>query len=126
MPYDENLVRYGTFGPDEAGPLVDELLAQTPPDAFFTASDRLALGCLAALRQRHRRIPEDVALVGFTNTHSAELLAPALSTVVQPAQEIGATAAERLIELIERKHRAAPPSVTKLPTTLIVRASSAG
>ncbi len=126
VPYDENLVRYGTFGLDETDRLVAQLLAQEPrPDAFFTASDRLALGCLAALRRRGLRIPEDVALIGFTNLPAAELLNPALSTVTQPAQEIGRLAAERLINLIERKHRAPPPGTLKLPTTLVVRASSA-
>jgi LacI family transcriptional regulator len=125
VPYDENLVRYGTFGPDEAGPLVDELLALSPPpDAFFTASDRLALGCLAALRERGVDIPGQVGLLSFTNSQSAHLLNPPLSTVTQPAQEIGQLAAERLIELIERKHKSTGPSTMKLPTTLVVRESS--
>ncbi|PJJ60803.1 LacI family DNA-binding transcriptional regulator [Hymenobacter chitinivorans] len=125
IPYDENLIRYGTFGPDEVGPMVDELLALDPrPDAFFTASDRLAAGCLGALQKRNLRIPEDVALIGFTNMTVAELLSPAMSTVVQPAQEIGQVAVERLIELIERKQKAAPPSVIKIPTTLIAREST--
>ena len=125
VPFDENLVRYGTFGPDEAGPLVDELLALSPPpDAFFTASDRLALGCLGALRQRGIDGPGQVALLSFTNSQSAHLLSPPLSTVTQPAQEIGQLAAERLIELIERKHKSTGPSTMKLPTTLVVRESS--
>lgn len=125
LPYDEALVRYGTFGPDEATRMVDDLLAQSPPpDAFFTASDRLALGALAALRQRQVAIPEEVAVIGFTNLNVAELLSPSLSTVVQPAQEIGQMAAERLIELIERKHKAAPPATIVVPSHLIVREST--
>ena len=126
VPFDENLVRYGTFGPDEADELVEQLLAQEPrPDAFFTASDRLALGCLTALRKRGIRIPEDIALIGFTNLPAAEMLNPPLSTVTQPAQEIGQLAAERLIELIEHKKKASPPAILKLPTTLVIRESSA-
>ena len=126
LPYDENLVRYGTFGPDEVGPLVDELLALTPrPDAFFTASDRLALGCLAALRQRRISIPDDVSLIGFTNLNVADLLSPSLSTVVQPAKEIGQEAAERLLDLVERKHRVAAPATTiTVPTTMLLREST--
>ncbi|GAA4353222.1 LacI family DNA-binding transcriptional regulator [Hymenobacter saemangeumensis] len=125
VPYDENLVRYGTFGPDEADQLVEDLLSQTPrPDAFFTASDRLALGCLTALHRRGIAIPDDISLIGFTNLPAAELLNPPMSTVTQPAQEIGELAAERLIEQIERKHKASPPSTTKLPTGLNVRDSS--
>ncbi|OON69823.1 LacI family DNA-binding transcriptional regulator [Hymenobacter sp. CRA2] len=125
LEYDENLVRYGTFGPDEATGMVDELLAQSPrPDAFFTASDRLALGALAALQKRHIAIPQEVSLIGFTNLNVADLLSPSLSTVVQPAQEIGQMAAERLIELIERKQKAAPPSTITIPSHLVVREST--
>jgi len=125
LPYDEELIRYGTFGPDEVGPMVDNLMSLTsPPDAFFTASDRLAVGCLTALRQRHVAIPQDVSLIGFTNLNVADLLSPSLSTVVQPAQEIGQLAAERLIDLIERKHKAAPINTVKIPTELIIRESS--
>ncbi|RYU77193.1 LacI family DNA-binding transcriptional regulator [Hymenobacter persicinus] len=125
IPYDENLVRYGTFGPDEVGPMVDELMALTPrPDAFFTASDRLAAGCLAALQQRKVAIPDDIALIGFTNMNVAELLSPPMSTVVQPAQQIGHVAAERLIDLIERKHRALPIDTVRIPTELIIREST--
>ncbi|GAB3831403.1 LacI family DNA-binding transcriptional regulator [Hymenobacter jeollabukensis] len=125
LEYDESLVRYGTFGPDEATTMVDELLAQSPPpDAFFTASDRLALGALAALQRRKIAIPQDVSLIGFTNLNVADLLSPSLSTVVQPAQEIGQIAAERLIELIERKQKAAPPSTIVVPSHLSVREST--
>lgn len=126
VPYDENLVRFGTFGPDEVGPLVDELLALEPrPDAFFTASDRLAVGCLAALRQRHLAIPDDVSLIGFTNLTVADMLSPSLSTVMQPAKKIGQEAVSRLLDLIERKHRAAPPSTLTIPTVMVLRESSA-
>ncbi len=125
LPYDEALIRHVGFGQHEMDPIVDDLLSQTPPpDAFFAASDRLALGCLAALRKRNVLIPEGVALIGFTNITSADLLAPAMSTVVQPAQEIGQTAAERLLELIERKQHAPRPDTVKIPTQLIVRAST--
>ncbi|MBT2558779.1 LacI family DNA-binding transcriptional regulator [Hymenobacter sp. ISL-91] len=125
VEFDETLVRYGTFGPDEVGPMVDELMGfDSPPDAFFTASDRLAVGCLKALRQRHLHIPADVSLIGFTNLNVAEYLDPALSTVVQPATQIGQIAAERLIDQIERKHRAQPLETVTIPTELIVRASS--
>ena len=125
LAYDEGLVHFGTFGPDEVGPLVDALLARTPrPDAFFTASDRLVLGCLAALRQRRVAIPEEVALIGFTNLNVADMLSPSLSTVVQPAKEMGQEAVVRLLDLIERKHRAAPPTTITIPTTMMLRESS--
>jgi LacI family transcriptional regulator len=101
LPYDESLVRFGT------------------------ASDRLALGCLAALRQRRISIPDEVSLIGFTNLNVADLLSPSMSTVVQPAKEIGQTAAERLLDLIERKQRPALPiTTTTVPTTMQLREST--
>ncbi|WP_019990629.1 LacI family DNA-binding transcriptional regulator [Rudanella lutea] len=125
LPYDESLIRYVGFGQHEIDPIVDDLLEQSPPpDAFFAASDRLALGCLATLQARRIVIPEQVSIVGFTNIGVAHLLSPPMSTVVQPAKEIGQTAAERLIELIERKQKAAPVDTVRIPTQLIARQSS--
>jgi LacI family transcriptional regulator len=123
LPYDEALVRYAGFGQNEVEPIVDDLLRQSP-DAFFAASDRLAIGCLAALKKRNVAIPEAISLIGFTNTPVADLLAPAMSTVEQPAQEIGQVAAEQLIDLIEGKPKRPQPGTVMIPTRLIVRAST--
>lgn len=125
LVYDEKLVCYGSFGIDEVGPMVDRLMELPgPPDAYFAASDRLAVGCLAALQQRHMVIPRDISLIGFTNLNVANLLSPSLSTVVQPAEEMGQVAAERLIDRIEGKQKAAPPTIVQLATTLIIRHST--
>ena len=125
LPYDEDLVRFVGFQEHEFDPIIDNLLRQSPPpDAFFMAFDRLALWCMTALRKRNIAIPEQVSLIGFTNISVAELLDPPMSTVVQPAQEIGQTAAERLIELIELKEKAPATSTVSIPNTLIVRDST--
>ncbi|QMW04324.1 LacI family DNA-binding transcriptional regulator [Spirosoma foliorum] len=123
LPYDENLIRYSEFGQNNVEPVVNDLLDQSP-DAFFAAGDRLALGCLAALKKRNVSIPEDVSLIGFTNTPVADLLAPPMSTVEQPALEIGQTAAELLIDQIEGKQKAAQPDMIRIPTRMIIRESS--
>lgn len=123
LPYDENLVRYTDFGQTDVGPVINDLLAQAP-DAFLAASDRLAIGCLAALKKRNIAIPETVSLIGFTNTPVADLLDPPMSTIEQPALEMGRMAAEQLIDLIEKKARTPKTSRTSIPTRLIVRASS--
>ncbi|GAB3882980.1 LacI family DNA-binding transcriptional regulator [Spirosoma agri] len=123
IAYDEQLVRYASFGESEIGPIIDELLTQSP-DAFFAASDRLAIGCLAALKKRNIAIPEAVSLIGFTNTPLADLLAPPMSTVEQPALEIGQTAAGHLIDLIEGKSGQLNSETVRIPTRLILRASS--
>ena len=123
LPYDERLVRYADFSQTDIGPIIDDLLAQAP-DAFLAASDRLAIGCLSALKKRNIAIPEAVSLIGFTNTPVADLLAPSLSTVEQPALEMGQVAAWRLIDLIEGKNRHPQSNTVRIATQLVLRASS--
>jgi len=98
---------------------------QVRPDAIFTAGDQISTRCLALLNKLGYRIPEDIALIGFTNTDLADALNPALSTVHQPALEMGQLAAKKLISLIERKKD--EPIIYEtimLQTSVLVRNSS--
>lgn len=127
IPFDSELVHYcRQFDIEEIDGVIETMLSKVPrPDAIFTASDRLALGCFEVLSRRGIRCPEDLALIGFTNLKVAHLLSPALTTVTQPAFEIGQVAVELLIDLIEKKKRQMSGShLIKLPTELVVRASS--
>jgi LacI family transcriptional regulator len=94
------------------------------PDAIFTATDQISTRCLVWLNKLGYKIPQDVALIGFTNTELADAMNPALSTVHQPAFEIGQLAAEKLISLIERKNLDDGYETIVLPTHIKVRASS--
>lgn len=123
LAYDENLVRYTDFGQTDVGPVISELLTQAP-DAFLAASDRLTISCLSALKQLNVAIPGAISLVGFSNTPVADLLDPPLSTVEQPALEIGRRAAEQLLDLIEKKSWAQKTGRISIPTQLTVRTSS--
>lgn len=94
------------------------------PDALFFSVERLAISCLKVLGELGLRIPEDVALAGFTDNPVSPYLAPALTSIRQPTFEIGQIAAELLIEQMEDP---AAPVVYKtivLNTTLDIRASS--
>lgn len=97
-----------------------------PPDAVLCASDRLTVGCYSLLRRRGWKIPEQIGIAGFSNFNAAELFCPGLTTVRQPAFEMGKAATELLIGLIEAKR---PPKefVRKVfPTELFVRDSTKG
>jgi LacI family transcriptional regulator len=94
------------------------------PDAIFTATDQITTRCLAILNKLGYSIPEDIAVIGFTNTDLAEALNPSLSTVYQPAFEIGELAATKLIELIEKKHDDFEFETMMLPTEVHVRNST--
>ncbi|MEU4685377.1 LacI family DNA-binding transcriptional regulator [Streptomyces xinghaiensis] len=78
-----------------------ELLAREPRlDAVFAASDVMAAGALGALRAAGRRVPEDVALVGFDDSAIARHTDPPLTTVRQPIEEMGRAMARVLVEEI--------------------------
>lgn len=127
IPVDESLIRYCSYDLADIELMMEELFSQdTPPDGILTVSDRLALGCLAVLKKRKISIPEQIAMVGFTNLKAAYLLEPALTTVVQPSLEMGQRSAELLLDLIERKPSSIPPNYQtfKLYSELIVRESS--
>lgn len=121
--YDERLVRHVDFDTSDVLAVIDTLLQQLP-DAFLAASDRLSIDCLAALKNRSIRIPEQMAFVGFTNIMVADLFDPPMSTVEQPSTEMGQAAAERLIDQIEGKQKTVQPGLVTIPTRLVIRASS--
>ena len=94
------------------------------PDAIFTATDQISTRCLTRLNKLGYHIPDDIALIGFTNTDLAEALSPALSTVHQPAFEMGQLAAKKLISLIERKDQDPEYETVMLETYIKARAST--
>ncbi|RZK80407.1 MAG: LacI family transcriptional regulator [Pedobacter sp.] len=94
------------------------------PDAIFTATDQITTRCLAILNKLNYKIPEDIAIIGFTNTDLADALNPSLSTVHQPAFEIGQLAAKKLISLIENKNHEPEFETIVLETDIKVRNST--
>jgi LacI family transcriptional regulator len=117
---DPNLIADGNFTEADAYAAMQRLLPFNP-DAVFAASDVMAIGALRALRDAGRRVPEDVALIGFDDMPLAATSNPPLTTVRQPVPRTGEAAAETLIDLIE--HPGAPPRRIVLPTELVIRAS---
>jgi LacI family transcriptional regulator len=92
------------------------------PDAVFVASDAMAVGALRALRESGKRVPQDVAVVGFDDIPSAEHMNPPLTTIRQNIQGMGQLAAETLIQILNEGMT--PPHRLVLPTELIIRSSS--
>lgn len=97
------------------------LSMQQPPTAVFAASDMLAIGALAAAREKGIRIPEDVSVAGFDDIDFAAYCNPPLTTVRVPAFRMGEMAVEILLEMIEGHFREVR-QVT-LDTELIIRDS---
>lgn len=128
IPLEESYIKYCSHGGmilEEVEKAVMELINHpNRPDAIFTGGDRLTTTCISLIMKEKLRIPEDVAIVGFTNLVTAHLLNPALSAVRQPAYEMGQLATEFLIDLIERPKATIRFETKKLDTHLVIRDSS--
>ncbi len=128
IPVNKNYIKYCQHGGmlmEEIETAVNELLSMPePPDAIFTASDRITIGSFAILHKRNIPIPEEIAIAGFCNFSSPELFNPSLTTIRQPAFEMGKVAAELLIQLIESKRPVTKFEKKILPTELFKRKSS--
>ncbi len=99
------------------------LLDQAPNlDAVFAASDPMAMGAMSALRQAGRRVPGDVAVIGFDDVTAAAFTDPPLTTVRQPVERLGSLAAELLFEQVVSG--SGPADNRILDTELVIRAST--
>jgi len=98
-----------------------QLAQRTPPTAVFAMSDEMAFGALRALRRHGLQPGADVSVVGFDGHEMADLLD--LTTVCQPAEEIGSVAARCLLDLLD--HPEHVPQALRLPTQMYVRGSTA-
>lgn len=110
---------------EEVETAVSELLSMKKrPDAIFASADKLTTGCLRILKSRGLCVPDDVALVGFSNTDLTELLDPPLTVIRQPAFEMGEIAMNLLLQLIESKRPVTDFETKILSTELLVRDST--
>ncbi|HEY7033806.1 MAG TPA: LacI family DNA-binding transcriptional regulator [Thermomicrobiales bacterium] len=116
LPLDERLIRGADWEMATAAASVETLLAlEEPPTAIFAASDDLALGALERLRALGRRVPEEVAVVGFDGIPLAQEVTPSLTTIRVPFDEIG----RRATELLLGDDRPADRTTIALPVELI-------
>jgi DNA-binding LacI/PurR family transcriptional regulator len=125
---DEAMIKYCTHGGmllDEVETAINELLQlKKRPDAIVAAADKLTTNCLRMLKARGLKVPEDIALVGFSNTDLTELLDPPLSVIRQPAFEMGEVSMNLLLQLIESKRPVTEFETRVLTTELLVRGST--
>ncbi|MET7761496.1 LacI family DNA-binding transcriptional regulator [Streptomyces sp. NPDC005336] len=118
----EAAVAVGDFTQESGAVAMRDLLDREPRlDAVFVASDLMAVGVLRALRQAGRRVPDDVAVVGFDDMETARYTDPPLTTVRQPIAEIGRRLARQLLRLAAGED--IEPALV-LPTELVVRESA--
>ena len=112
----------GNFTQDSGERAMRELLEREPQlDGVFAANDLMAVGALHALRERGRRVPQDVAVIGFDDSSAAASARPRLTTVRQPVEAMAARMAQLLLERLDEPD--SPPRAVLFDTELVVRAS---
>jgi LacI family transcriptional regulator len=94
------------------------------PDGVFASVEKLAIATYEVCNELGLRIPEDVKVISFSNLQTAALLNPSLTTITQPAFEMGREAASILFRLIEKKGSNFILDKTVLKSTLVERNST--
>jgi DNA-binding LacI/PurR family transcriptional regulator len=112
----------GNFTQDSGEHAMRELLDREPElDGVFASNDLMAVGALHVLLERGRRVPQDVAVIGFDDSSAATSSRPRLTTVRQPVEEMAAQMAQLLLERLDEPESA--PRAVLFDSELIVRAS---
>jgi DNA-binding LacI/PurR family transcriptional regulator len=125
LTVDHTLEAQGLFTQEGATAAMTQLLAAHPEiDAVFAASDRMAASALSVITASGRKVPADVAVVGFDDMAIATSTAPHLTSVRQPIEEMGHEMARLLLESLDTADPV--PRRVILATELVRRASSAG
>ena len=125
LPIEEGWVLEGNLNIEGAGEACNKLLRHSDrPTAIFCANDEMALGCMHEIKRQGLSVPEDISVMGFDDIRYAEVMDPALTTIAQPARQIGERVAIRLFKAIETGNQPNNQPVI-LPHKLVVRQSVA-
>jgi LacI family transcriptional regulator/LacI family repressor for deo operon, udp, cdd, tsx, nupC, and nupG len=125
LPLREELIIPYDLTAEKARIYVKHLLdLDPPPDALFAINDPTAIEAMQVIKAKGWRIPEDIAVVGFSNDYASALIEPGLTTVAQPVREIGRVAVQLLLEQMDREVADWKAMTRILNTELIVRGSS--
>ena len=123
IPLDPALEHHGPYNEETSRLCTQKLLDLDPPvQAILTANNRLTVGTLRILHARNKNVPADVALVGFDEVHWAVPDLVSITTVMQPAYELGRAAAHRLLQRLRQPD--VPRQEIILQHQLLIRESS--
>ena len=124
IPFNEELIIDCTNNYKENIELLKESFQQLKPDGVFTSVERLAFATYYACYDLNLSIPNDLKVIGFSSLEIAPLLNPALSTITQPAFDLGKTAAELLFKMLENPTNVDQQTEIILNSKLIHRKST--
>ncbi|WP_319510263.1 LacI family DNA-binding transcriptional regulator [uncultured Draconibacterium sp.] len=125
LQINENLILHNSLTREDGLNAIKKIIrSKERPDAIFCANDTTALSTIIYLKEKGIKVPEDIAIVGFSNEPFSELVTPSISTIKQPGFEMGQKAAELLIKQISSKTKSKTYETIMMETELIVRDSS--
>jgi DNA-binding LacI/PurR family transcriptional regulator len=123
MSVQKEFIRYGGLHEQDGYNSMEALLKEnTIPDAIFAVNDPVAIGAFQRIKEANLKIPDDIAIMGFSNNKITSLVDPPLTTVDQPSFEMGKKSAEICIKMIEDK--IIDRKTLILETKLIIRGST--
>ncbi|MFD2542178.1 LacI family DNA-binding transcriptional regulator [Lacinutrix gracilariae] len=100
------------------------LSAKEKPDAIFAITDGAAIGVIKTLKKFNIKIPEEIAVVGFSNSSYSTIIDPKLTTVDQPGEKIGRTAMKYLIDEIDNPEENITSKFVEIKSNIVIRDSS--
>lgn len=125
IPLEDELIINSKLKIDSGSNDIKNLLELAhPPDAIFSASDYAAIGAMQVLVERKIKVPDEIAVVGFSNESFTSLVTPSLTTIDQQTNMMGRTAAELFYQHIKSKDNNIEPQKKVLEPKLIIRESS--
>ena len=125
LHYDENLVFVSKLLEEDGYRLAGRVLEEfSDIDGIFSTNDIAAIGAMKYLKSVGRKIPEDIAIVGFSNEPTSAVIEPSLTTVDQSGEEIGRLACNLLLDYFENGNTLVNDKTIILRPKLIVRDST--
>ena len=124
LPIKDEWIHHCDLNGDDAAAHARQLLeSDDPPDAIFAFNDYVAIDAMKVIKEKGIKIPEEIGVIGFANLPLSALIEPSLTTIEQPAQELGRKATELMLKQLDNRDEFEPETVT-IPTKLIVRNST--
>jgi DNA-binding LacI/PurR family transcriptional regulator len=124
LSIDEDLIIHSESLDQNVEQPVNKLLdLSNPPDGLFAINDSIAIQAMIQMKSKGIKIPDDIAVVGFNNEPTTTIIEPSLTSIAQPAYEIGQISTKLILDLLNKSDDHVPQSVI-LKTKLIIRDSS--
>ncbi len=122
IAYDKELLVQTDYSLSGGRDSIKKLLSlPSPPTAVFCSNDHIALGAMKGAREAGLTLPKDLSIVGFDDMQTASYMVPPLTTIHQPAYEMGKRAAKLLLQLIAKESK---PVQEMMDSRLIIREST--